>query len=64
MLKGTGLDDLCETGNTTEELQARLKDLFTKDFTIEESVRRSEQLKICYDNMVNGHKMLDLIYNP
>lgn len=64
MLKGTGLDDLCETGNTTEELQAQLKDLFTKEFTIEESVRRSEHLKICYDNTVNGRRMLDLIYKP
>ncbi len=62
MVKGTSLDGLCEMGNTTEELQLKLKELFDKEFTAEESLLRSEKLKERYDNMVNGRKMLELIY--
>jgi len=62
MLKGTSLDSLCEIGNTAEELKAKLRDLFKKEFTIEETVRRQELLKEKYDNQVNGEKMISLIY--
>jgi len=64
MTIGTSLENLCETGNTAEELRARLKDLFKKEFTIEEAHRRSENLKVRYDNIVNGEKMVALIYKP
>jgi hypothetical protein len=62
MLKGTGLEGLCELGNTTEELHSKLKALFNKEFTIEEAAKRAESLKERYDNLVNGQKMLELIY--
>jgi glycosyltransferase involved in cell wall biosynthesis len=62
MTKGTSLESLCETGNTTEELQSRLKDLFKEEFTISEANRRAEYLKERYDNNVNGQKMIGLIY--
>jgi hypothetical protein len=62
MIKGTALDSLCETANTTEELRAKLKELFSKEFTLEEVGKRSESLKERYDNLVNGQKMAGLIY--
>jgi hypothetical protein len=62
MTRGTTLESLCETGNTSEELRARLKDLIKKEFTAEEAKRRSVYLKERYDNQVNGQKMIGLIY--
>jgi hypothetical protein len=62
MVKGTSLDSLCETGNTTEELRTKLKELFDKEFTIEEVSKRSESLIERYDNLINGQKMAGLIY--
>ena len=62
MTKGTSLETLCETGNTAEELRAKLKELFSKDFKAEEAQHRAEHLKKLYDNKVNGQKMVDLIY--
>lgn len=62
MIKGTSLDTLCVTGNTAEELRTRLMDLAGQDFMPEEANRRSEFLKERYDNLVNGQKMLELIY--
>jgi hypothetical protein len=62
MIRGTSLDSLCETGNSKEELRIKLKELFKEEFTIEEANRRAGQLKECYDNLVNGQKMVELIY--
>jgi hypothetical protein len=62
MTKGTALETLCETGNSTEELRTKLKDLFKKEFTVEEANRRADYLKGRYDNLENGQKMIDLIY--
>jgi hypothetical protein len=62
MIKGTSLDSLCETGNTTEELRSKLKELFSKEFSVDEAKRRSESLKEKYDNLVNGQRMTSLIY--
>ena len=62
MIKGTSLDSLCETGNTTEELRTKLKELFSAEFTSEEENKRAEFLKERYDNLVNGQKMTGLIY--
>lgn len=62
MTRGTSLESLCETGNTSEELRTKLKVLFTEEFKVEEANRRAEFLKESYDNLVNGQKMVDLIY--
>jgi hypothetical protein len=62
MIKGTSLETLCETGNTAEELRAGLKSLFKEEFTTEEANRRAEYLKERYDNLVNGQKMISLVY--
>lgn len=62
MIKGTSLDALCETGNTAEELRAKLTGLFSKDFTIEEANKRVGNLKEMYDNFENGKKLIGLTY--
>jgi hypothetical protein len=62
MTKGTSLEALCESGNNAEELRSKLDLLFKKEFTEEETARRVEQLKVLYDNMENGRKMIALIY--
>ena len=62
MIKGTSLETLCETGNTTEVLRVKLKELFKEEFTTEEANRRAEYIKESYDNLVNGQKMVELIY--
>lgn len=62
MIMGTSLDSLCEKGNTAEELKTRLTDLFSKEFTLDEAMRRNELLKVDYDNRINGATMIDLIY--
>jgi len=62
MIKGTSLETLCESGNTPEELRSKLLELFSKEFTEDESKRRSALLKDLYDNRENGRKMMDLIY--
>lgn len=64
MIKGTSLDTLCETGNTSEELRTKLKELFSEEFTLDEVNRRVGFLKERYDNEVNGQRMTGLIYKP
>ncbi|MCK9398757.1 MAG: glycosyltransferase family 1 protein [Bacteroidales bacterium] len=64
MIKGTSLDALCETGNTSEELRTKLKELFSEEFTLDEVNSRAEFLKERYDNLVNGQRMIGLIYKP
>jgi len=64
MIKGTSLDALCETGNTSEELRTKLKELFSKEFTLDEVNSREEFLKERYDNLANGQRMIGLIYKP
>jgi hypothetical protein len=62
MIVGTSLDSLCETGNTPQELRSKLKELFSKEFTLDEVSKRSDFLKVRYDNLVNGKRMTGLIY--
>jgi hypothetical protein len=62
MTKGTCLESLCVTANTPEELRLRLAELFKMEFKEDDTIRRSEQLKVLYDNRENGRKIIDLIY--
>ena len=64
MIKGTSLELLCETGNSPEELRSKLKELFNREFTLEEANKRAEFLKERYDNWFNGQRMTELIYKP
>lgn len=62
MLKGTSLDELCEIGNSADQLKTKLQELFKKEFTLEEAIERQEILRKKYDNQVNGEKLIGLIY--
>jgi hypothetical protein len=62
MVTGTALDSLCEIANTADELRSKLKELFSKQFTLDEVGKRSDFLKVRYDNLVNGQRMAGLIY--
>lgn len=62
MVTGTALDSLCEIANTTDELITKLKELFNKEFTLDEVSNRQTFLKERYDNLVNGQRMTGLIY--
>jgi hypothetical protein len=62
MVTGTSLDSLCEIADTADEMRSRLKELFNKEFTLDEAGRRSDFLKVRYDNLVNGQRMAGLIY--
>jgi hypothetical protein len=62
MVKGTSLDNLCMIANTADELQSQLKELFNREFTLEEASFRSDKLRKLYDNRANGEKMIALIY--
>jgi hypothetical protein len=62
MTTGTSLEPLCETGNSAEELRSKLKELFSREFREEITLKRAEHLKKLYDNRENGLKMISLIY--
>jgi hypothetical protein len=63
MIKGTGLDGLCEVGNTPGELRTKLEELFNKDFDEKENVKRQRILLENYDNLFNGKRLIELVFN-
>jgi len=64
MLNGTGLDELCDTGNSATEQKEKLKELFTKDFNKENIQLRKEVLNKRYSNQANAEKLIGLVFNP
>lgn len=64
MTKGTSLEDLCESGNSAEELKLKLTEIFSKEFEEEQIQQRAIHLKKLYDNRINGLLMLEMIYRP
>jgi hypothetical protein len=62
MIKGTGLETLCEIGNTAAELKAKLAILFNKEFDQKENERRNRILRENYDNLFNGERLIELIF--
>lgn len=63
MVTGTGLDTLCEIGNTATELKARLSDLYSRSYDSAENMRRVSVLKENYDNLLNGNRLIELVFN-
>ncbi len=64
MVRGTSLDNLCEIRNTAGELKEAIAQLAGREFSLDDAGERSEQLRLHYDNMVNGRKLIELIYKP
>jgi hypothetical protein len=63
MLTGTGLEDLCVVGNSATELRAKLEELFSKEFDDKENERRHQVLLENYDNLLNGKRLVELVFN-
>ena len=63
MVQGTGLESLCETGNSADELKEKLHQLFTKDFNPLEVEKRKEILLKNYSNTANVQKLIALVFD-
>lgn len=62
MLSGTGLDTLCETGNSPAELRQQLDILMKKPFTASDAASRTTILAANYSNDVNADRMIRIIF--
>jgi hypothetical protein len=63
MIKGTGLETLCEVGNSAEELKNKLEALFQLDYDQKENERRIAVLQENYDNLINGERLIKLVFD-
>lgn len=63
MIKGTGLEMLCETGNTAAELKKKLQQLFGRSYDDRENDKRIRILRENYDNLINGERIIKLIFH-
>lgn len=61
MLSGTGLENLCEIGNTPDEIQSKIESLFSIEFGQEEIEKRKRELQKNYSNSRNAERLIDLI---
>ena len=62
MLSGTYLHELCETGNTAEEMRQKLKELFTKEFSAQDIETRRKVLSANYSNKEKAKKLIQCIF--
>ena len=63
MIRGTGLESLCEIGNSAMELKIILKELFKRQYDEQENKKRINVLKENYDNLFNGKRLVELVFN-
>jgi hypothetical protein len=62
MIKGTAVGELCEIGNTAQELKEKLEVLFEKPFTADDMSSRDRVLRDNYDNKTNGDRLIQLVF--
>ncbi len=62
MLNGTGLEELCEIGNTPEELRKKLPELFKVEFDKNQIDLRNNILNLNFSNSKNAEKLIELVY--
>jgi hypothetical protein len=62
MVQGTGLESLCESGNSPNELKDKLNQLFEKEFDIAEVIKRKEILLRHYSNTRNAEQLIRLVF--
>lgn len=63
MVQGTGLEQLCLTGNNPDELKAKIRQVFESRFDVSEVEKRKKLLSVNYSNRVNAGRLMDLIFN-
>lgn len=62
MLNGTSLDQLCEVGNSTQELKEKLNFLFQQEFKENQILLREDILNQNYSNSTNADKLIELAF--
>jgi predicted nucleic acid-binding protein len=62
MVKGTGLESLCEIADGADELKQKLEDLFIKLFNLSEVENREKLLQKNYSNGTNAKKLIGLLF--
>lgn len=62
MVQGTGLESLCESGTSPNELKEKLNQLFDKEFNISEVDKRKEILLQHYSNARNAEHFIRLVF--
>lgn len=62
MVQGTGLESLCESGNSPNELKEKLNQLFEKEFDISEIEKRKEILLKQYSNQSNVGEFIRMVF--
>lgn len=64
MVEKTGLEELCDIANTSQEMQEVVKELFAKQFNETEIEKRKKVLLSGFGNRENIRKLMDVIYLP
>ena len=62
MLNGTGLEELCETGNTPQALRQKLSTLFPSEFDQSQIEKRKNVLSKNFSNGHNADKLIKLVF--
>ncbi len=62
MLNGTGLNELCEIGDTPTELKQKLAELFAMDFDRSQIKKREEILSHNFSNSRNADRLIELVF--
>ena len=61
MLTGTGLENLCEIGNSPSEILAKIELLFNSDFSFDEIEKRKTVLQKNYSNLRNAESLSNFV---
>ena len=61
MVQGTGLEQLCLSGSTPQELKAIISEVFDETFDISEVEKRKQLLEKNYSNSMNAGKLISLV---
>lgn len=61
MIQETGLEDLCSVGNTPKELASLVQELFLRDFTDADMLKRNQRMWQTFSNENNAKKMAKML---
>jgi glycosyltransferase involved in cell wall biosynthesis len=62
MVKGTGLEELCQIGKNTDEIKEQIRELIKQIFSKEELKKRKELLEKSYSNTYNIEPLLKICF--
>jgi len=61
MIQETGLEDLCSVGNTPKELASLVQELFLRDFTDADMLKRKQRMWQTFSNENNAKKLAKML---